>query len=214
MTTLPDPHLARAHAEQAAAALAPLVAGRLAGILARLADLVAARFRILGPVTNPLWGRISRASWRLGILLAHFAAGRRPRAHVPRPGRKSAPPATRPLAARLPTRRAWLAETLGYEAAIFASGLRHLFNDPAAAAALVEAARAWPGIARTLRPLCRMLGVVLPPFLQPPARPPRPRPAKPERPRPAPPPPMRPIYPQRRPRDLPFLRPPPAAQPA
>ncbi len=53
-------------------------AARLDSVLDRLLLLVAARFRILGPVTVPLWSHISRARQRLARLLANLAAGRLP----------------------------------------------------------------------------------------------------------------------------------------
>jgi hypothetical protein len=56
-----------------------------------------------------------------------------------------------------------------------ASQLRHLLADPEMTA-LIQAA---PQAGRLLRPLCRNLGVELPPCLQPPPRPPRPARAAP-----------------------------------
>jgi hypothetical protein len=69
------------------------------------------------------------------------------------------------------------------EAAAAGSQLRHLLADPEMAA-LIEAA---PQMGRLLRPLCRSLGVRLPPGLLPPPRAPKPRkPRSPQPPRPAP----------------------------
>ena len=184
--------------------------------LARQADiilnsillLIAASFRILGARTVPLWNRISRTRQRLARLLAHLAAGRLPRPHTPRPRAVPAnPPERDPLDAPPPPRLSranlFLVKLLGYHAAGYASQLQHLLHQPG----MAEALAASPGAARTLRPLCRILGVSLPKNLQLPQRPPRQKPAKPARPKPAPLPPLLPLYPQRKPRPMPFLPP-------
>ncbi|MCC6719086.1 MAG: hypothetical protein IT555_14485 [Acetobacteraceae bacterium] len=186
------------------------IAARLDAILASLLVVIGHGWGVLGLFAQPLVTRIGRARQRLARLLTSLAAGQAPRRHAPGPSRTGATP---PI--QLPRRRAWLVATLGYQAAAFASQLQHLLADPATQAALAEAAAAAPAITRTLRPLCRLLGVDLPPALRLPPRPPRPRSAKPPRPKPPPPkppppkpPPMRPLYPQSRPRPMPFLRPP------
>jgi hypothetical protein len=67
------------------------------------------------------------------------------------------------------------------EAAAYGSQLQFLLHDPDMAA-LIEAA---PQMKRLLFPLCRSLGVEMPPGLRPPAR--RPRPLAPRTPKPRPP---------------------------
>ncbi len=156
------------------------LAARLDSILGGLLLLIAAQFRRLGPLTLPLWIRISRARQRLGRLLARLADGTLPKPGKPRPGRPGGPPA-----AKLPRGQAWLVAILGYHAAGRSAQLNTLLADPAIAAAIAGAPpHAHVAIARTLRPLCRLLGVDLPAVLQLPkrlrkSRPPRARPAQP-----------------------------------
>ena len=134
------------------------VAARLDVILGGLLLLIAAQFRRLGPLTMPLWTRISRARQRLARLLANLAAGTVPKPCAPRPGRPS-----HPRAAPLPRGHAWVVAILGYHAAGRGAQLNALLADPA----MQQAIAAAPSAARTLRPLCRMLGIDLPPCLQP-----------------------------------------------
>ena len=137
------------------------LATHLDSILGPLLLLIAAQFRRLGPHYLTLWNRISRARQRLARLLAQLAAGTLapPRTRPSQAGRPGGPPA-----APLPRGHAWVIAMLGYHAAGRASQLNTLLSDPATAAILAAA----PGAARTLRPLCRMLGIDLPPYLQPP----------------------------------------------
>jgi hypothetical protein len=82
----------------------------------------------------------------------------------------------------LPRKAGWLIPLVP-EAAAAGSQLRHLLADPEMAA-LVEAA---PQMGRLLRPLCRSLGVRLPPGLPPQPGAAKPRtPRQPPAPRPAP----------------------------
>jgi hypothetical protein len=206
----PAPHPAPAEAR------APLdgavLAARLECILGGLWALVARRIHLFGDLANPLRCRLARAQERLVTLLLAFAAGRTPR-HRARPPGQPARSGGKP-AIHLPRTRAWLVASLGYQAAGYGSQLEALLRDPETQATLAAAITRSPGIARTLRPLCRMLGVSMPPPLQLPPRPPRlrPQPApKPQRPAL---PPLLPIYPQRHPRPMPFLRPPQKFRPA
>jgi len=155
-----------------------VLAARLDGILGHVLLLVAAKFRILGILTVPLWGRLSRARQRLARQLAALAAGRLPRRRIGAPDPRARQGA-RPEA-RIPNGRIWLVARLGYEAAIFGSQIEFALRDPQMLAALTQATAAAPAIARTLRPICRMLGVPLPDCLKPPPRPKRPKPAAPE----------------------------------
>ena len=135
------------------------VAARLDVILGGLLLLIAAQFRRLGPLTLPLWTRISRARQRLARLLANLAAGTMPKPCAPRPGRPS-----HPKPAALPRGYAWVIAILGYHAAGRAAQISTLLSDPAMQAAIAAA----PTAARTLRPLCRILGIDLPAYMQPP----------------------------------------------
>ncbi len=146
-------------------------------IIGALAVLVAARFRTLGvPHTVLLWGRLKRAIDRINHLMARLAAGRlrpsRPRSRPPAPPLPLPPAVPRPPG--LPRTELWLVRELGYMAAGYGSQLEALLNDSETAALLAAA----PSAGRILRPLCRMLGVTLPDFLQLPPRPPRPRPPR------------------------------------
>ena len=196
-----------------APALARELATQLESILFPLMLMIAAQFRILGVLTNPVWTRISRARRRLSVLLAHLAAGRAPRLRAPRPrpprpaaipaeDRRTPPPRT-PLG---PTGKLFLVKRLGYHAAGFGSQLQHLLHRPG----MAETLAASHGALRTLRPICRILGVDLPVLLRLPSPPPRPARLKPAKPAHAKPEPVRhrhSIYPQRKPRD-PWIIPP------
>jgi hypothetical protein len=176
---------------QQAAAPAPLPAAEIArqldGILTGLMRLVGIHVRVLGALTIPLWSRISSARTTLVRLLGHLAAGRLPRPARPRPvyPRPAISRPSRPRVAVLSRRRAWVAHLLDHNVRAHASQLAHLLARPGVAAMIATA----PGAARTLRPLCHILGIALPAELRLPPRPPRPpRPARP-----------RPVAPQRPP---------------
>ena len=153
-------------------------AARLAAILSPLLALLNRYAPALGPAHMPLHARIVRAGQRLARLLTRLAEGTF-RPHKPRPTTKGGPPAI-----HLPHQRAWIVAKLGYHAAAYASQLQFLLNDPATQSLLAAAP---PGalkpLGRTLRPLCRLLGVDLPNNLQ---RPPHAKPG--HEPNPAEPP--------------------------
>ena len=176
-------------------------------ILTPLLLLINTRFPLLGALLLPLHARITRAKQRLIRLLTRLATGSYPNPRAARPGRPAGAPAI-----RLPQRHAWVIGILGYQAAGYASQLEHLLRDPATLALLAAAPpHAQAAAARTLRPLCHMLGIPLPPSLQPPTpnpAPPKPRPEKPPRAPRLPRLTARDLYPRRTPRDMPFLVPP------
>ena len=182
---------------------------RLDSILAPLLPVIAAGLHRLVRFCVPVWNRVSRTRLRFVRLLAHIAAGRLPRQRAPRPDGQPAPKGG-PPAPYIPRRRAWLVAIIGYRAAWGMANLDALLRDPITQALLAASPpEARKSLGRTLRPLCRLLGVDLPQEL---SAPPRPepasgtitaRPAKP--PKPAPPPLRHPLYPQRRPRPMPFL---------
>jgi hypothetical protein len=169
------------------------IARRLDATLATLLLLFAARFRILGVLTNPVWTHFHVARERLARLLGHLAAGRLPRRRPQPVANQPAPPRTPPLRPRLRVpsrRRGWLGFLLDYNVRSAAMQIGALLRQPGVPETLARS----PGIARTLRPLCHMLGVELPPALRLPPRPPRPSPDRPPRATPqhqpaAPPPP-------------------------
>jgi len=189
-------------------------ADRLGRILCAVTHLIFDRSHILGDLSRLLFNRIGAANLRLARLFAALAAGRLPQPRAPRPGQKSGKHVP-----HLPRRRAWLIATFGHRAAAHASQLQHLLDDPETRAILAEAPpAALASAGRILRPLCRLLGVTLPPALQPP---PRPVPAevppaavRPPRPKPSPLPKLRPLYPRRFAREMPALFPSPRPRPA
>ena len=136
----------------------PGISRAFEAILAPLLILIAARFRRLGPQTIPLWAMINRARQHITRLLTQIAVAQPPRAPRPREAQAS------PRATRLPRQDSWLLYALRHEAAEFKIQLETLLSDPGTAAAL--AAR--PTAIRSLRPICRLLGVTLPIALQPP----------------------------------------------
>lgn len=175
------------------------LAQRLDGIFASIVLFLFGRVQAPGDLTFRLSTRFARARRRLANLLALLTAGRLPRVYAPRPDQKR-----NPAPVRFSRRRAWLPATFGYQIAAYGSHLDHLLRDPQTLALLASAPPAIvKSAARTLRPLCHLFGVDLPPILQLPPKPPRPKPVKPPR---EPLPPLLPLYPQARPRDLPFLR--------
>ena len=194
------------------------VCAQMNAILGALLPLIMQQILVLGDRTLPFWNRISRARQRLARLLANLAAGRLPRLGAPRPNNKGGP---RPVA--IPTRPAWLIHTIGYRAGGFASQFNHLMQNPETLALLASAPpAALASLGRTLRPLCRILGVTLPAIL---LRSPRataevaagplaPRPHRPKPPKPAPLPKLLPLYPQRRPRLILYPNPPRKIRPA
>ena len=174
------------HREDSVLAVAEF-AQALDAILAALLALLRtfARYtHALGPLHTPVWNRISRTRVRLARALAHLAVGTAPR----RPTAPRAPRPPRPYVkdprAHVPVRRhGWLGALLDHHVRGHASQLEFLLARPGAAALVA----ACPAAARTLRPLCRLLGTELPPQLRLPPRPRRrPKPAQPATPPPTP----------------------------
>ncbi len=130
--------------------------------------------RLAGPLIVLIWGRVQGIGAQVGVLLARMQAGQLRRYPARRPPRRS-PSKRRPSAPRaLPCRKAWLVALIP-ETAGSAAQLQTLLADPEIPALLNSA----PQLRRALRPLCRMLGVTLPPAApghQPP--PPAPRTAR------------------------------------
>jgi hypothetical protein len=157
----------------------PAPAASFARLIEGLCQALAARnalSRPAGPLLILAWSRLRRLAVRFAALAARLhsgtlpaaAARRRTVSHRP----QAAPPPGRPR--RLPQNFAWLVRLVP-GAAASASQLQHLLGEPEMAALIAAA----PQTRRMLRPLCRMLGVPLPPGLRPVRRVPPPAPSTP-----------------------------------
>jgi len=150
----------------------PVPAARFARLIAALCDAVGARVAgpsrpgLAGPLIILIWTRLRRMADRVTRLAARVEAGK-----LKPPSRRPAAPrrATRPPdRVRLPRGGAWLVRLVP-ASSFGAAQLQALLADPEMAALIAAA----PRIGRTLRPLCQMLGVSLPPALRlPPPAPP------------------------------------------
>lgn len=182
------------------------LAERLDGIFASIALFLFGRIQDHGALIARMHNRFARARRRLANLLALLAAGRLPRTYTPRPRASELP---RQPSLNYPRRRAWLVATFGYRIAAYGSHLEHLLRDPQTLATLAAAPPAiLKSAGRTLRPLCHLFGITLPPPLQRPPlqRPPRPKPPT-QKPAAPPLPPLRPLHPRRYAREMPPLLP-------
>jgi len=145
--------------------------------LQRAAATHAGQDRMVVPLVNLLWNRLSRLTTRFNALVARLAAGRPAAPHRPRtrPARAAPEPGT----LRLPNAYGWLIRLLPGEAACCGSQLQALLADPQMAALLAAA----PEAGRILRPLCRLLMIEPEGLLALPSAagkpPPRPRAIKP-----------------------------------
>ena len=154
---------------------------------------------LIGPLLPWLHHRISRAARRIQALAARLAAGTlhrhagssrqaQPRQDRPRaqPQMAAEPPPPRPP---IPAGFGWLLrrvqtiEVIRLQVTGCRGRLEHLLRQPD----MQDLLRAAPPIGRELRPICRMLGVEVPPGLFPPSRrrPAQPRAAPPAAARPA-----------------------------
>jgi hypothetical protein len=142
-------------------------------ILQAFAQFVFSRFHVIGePAGIALHRRIVRAYRRFQHLLALAALGREPRRYIHGPNR---PTARRQPSPRLPRRRGWGSDLLGYQGNAFGSQLHHLLTQPETIALLRAApARTRIAAARALGPILHMFAWPLPDVLQQ-AGPPRPR---------------------------------------
>ena len=156
------------------------------------------------PVLRLAYDRIARAAIRFQSLFARWQTNTLP---TPRPSHAGQPYTPRPKP-YFPTRHAWLAGSTDHHVRGRASQLEHLIASPDMAEFLTQVPRA----GRILRPLCQMLGITMPAALlllpsprsrgEPEGRQPHPKPTNPNR---ETPPPLLPLYPQRRPRPMPFM---------
>ena len=123
---------------------------RFGFIMAALMVVVAKRFvrePWLLALNVPLWSWLSRTVQRFGRAVT--------RKMVVRGARARCETAPQVRGVRLPSRRGWLARTLGWEVAVWSSALETLLAEPD----MQELMASRPEIGRLLRPLCRMLGV-------------------------------------------------------
>ncbi|MGC8469076.1 MAG: hypothetical protein ACP5NI_04125 [Acetobacteraceae bacterium] len=121
----------------------------------------AAKERLLAPVLRLVWSRLRRIGARFARLAARIPAGAPPRPHRTLAlARRATPPASRPPHrwAGLPRRPGWLLRFLPPMVYPAKSQLEYLLADPEMAALLAAS----PGLRRSLRPLCRMLGLPVP----------------------------------------------------
>ena len=151
-------------------------ARRLAAILFLLLPRVAAAGkRVRAQLITAVWAMLSRTRQRVDRLSTRLAAGtykRRVRIQAPRPARQRRAP--NPLyRAPLPRESGWLLRHVG-DSPLYREMLATLLAEPEARALL----EATPALARTLRPLCRMLHLADPLTGAQPRPMPRPRGAK------------------------------------
>jgi hypothetical protein len=114
--------------------------------------------RLAGPLVVLIWQKVRHAGAQAGAVLARMQAGTLRRYPHRRPSRPRAAPRRSAAPGVLPRTPAWLVGLIP-EAASGAAQLQNLLSRPDLPA-LLEAA---PQLRRALRPLCRMLGVALPP---------------------------------------------------
>jgi hypothetical protein len=154
-------------------AVAPALSARFSLMLQELRRVIAVRcagrdaaITVARPLLILLWAQLNRTVARFNVLAARVAAGQLA-APRPRPAHDNAsrPAPLSPLPSRArpmwPTGSGWLVRLVP-EAACSAGGLHYLVTQPELAALLAAA----PQAGRLLRPLCRLLGVKLPPALQ------------------------------------------------
>jgi len=138
---------------------------------------------VLIPILALAWTRIGQAARRFARLVARIKAGKlkppRQRKVFPTAAKAAAPEppppteeqqeektteAESPAKVRLPPWPGWLIHVVGSHAACLRSQLEHRLKTDPEMAELMAAAPAQ--MARILRPVCRMLGMDLPPALQ------------------------------------------------
>jgi hypothetical protein len=173
-------------------------AERFDGIMRGVAEALAAQHkegRLVGRLLGRTWSRLRSAGARVLALAAAYAAGTlrlrpyRERPYRPRPKAPPAaqeaptpPPKPTPVSVlaepKLPTGFGWLLKRA--RVAFGRSQMQHLLAQPD----MQELIAAVPPIVRHLRPVCRMLGVRVPPGLFPPRRKSRRPPPKAEAPTP------------------------------
>jgi len=141
----------------------------------RMMAAEAARRRVDGPSVSAAWRRMGRFARRFAALVEMWQAGTLPAVRAPRPR----PATARAAAARPPGLLGWrwfrrlFPETAGP----FSGTLHEMLHG---VPQMAELAAATPQLGRLVRPMCSMLGLKPPPYLQLPRRPRRPRPPRPK----------------------------------
>jgi len=131
-------------------------------------------------------GYLNRQARRFAALVARWQAGTLPALRPPAVDRARPLPAPERVAqprppGKLPRGFMWLSRLFPENAVPVQFALSDLVDNWPDTAALVAAA---PQAGRILRPMCRMVGLTPPPYLQLPKRPRRPRPPRPAKPKP------------------------------
>ena len=149
----------------------------------KLMALEANRRPEAGPFSGATWSYLNRQSRRFAALVAKWQAGTLP---APRPPRPRARPVVERVAKPvtqfvLPRGANWFRKLYPDTAPPLAGTLSDLLHANPDMPALVAAA---PQAGRILRPMCRMVGLPPPLYLQLPPRPRRPRPPRPAKPKP------------------------------
>jgi hypothetical protein len=159
-------------------------AERFDGIMRSVAEALAAQHkegRLVGRLLGRTWSRLRSAGAKVLALAAAYAAGTlrlrpyrerpyRPRPKAPPEAQDAATPPPKPppvpvlAEPKLPTGFGWLLKRA--RVAFGRSQMQHLLGQPD----MQELIAAVPPIVRHLRPVCRMLGVRVPPGLFPPRR--------------------------------------------
>ena len=167
----PTPH-ERTAPDAARVAAAELVR-RFAFMFELLKRQVWTRSPLVGIFLMPIMRHLSRSERIFARILSFIAEGRLPaeRARAPRVATATDSPAVpkpAPLIPRipLPSIRAFLLRRFKHDAAMHTQALELMFAEPA----LRETLALSPTLKRRLRPLCRLLGAILPPDLAPPSR--------------------------------------------
>jgi hypothetical protein len=170
-------------------------AERFDGIMRGVAEALAAQHkegRLVGRLLGRTWSRLRSAGAKVLALAAAYAAGTlrlrpyrerpyRPRPKAPPEAQDAATPPPKPAPVpllaepKLPTGFGWLLKRA--RVAFGRSQMQHLLAQPDMQALIA----AVPPIVRHLRPVCRMLGVRVPPGLFPPRRKSRRRRRRPRR---------------------------------
>jgi len=131
------------------------------------------------PLLMLMWRQMRRMTYRFAAIMAQLEAGTLPEPGSaparPAPARPAdaPPPPDKPRSLVLPRHVGWFIQIIA-ETSFWNDELKATLADPRMAEAVARA----PHLGRTLRPLCRMLGVRVPAWLRLPRRPRPPRPSR------------------------------------
>jgi hypothetical protein len=135
------------------------------------------RRRLDGPEPLAAWRYVQRQGRRFAVLVAMWQAGMLPAIAPARPRAAKSGVAKPSRPSLLPRGINWFRKLFPETAAPFSGSLHEMLHgDPQ----MAELAAATPQAGRIVRPMCRMLGLKPPPYLQLPRRPRRPRPPRPK----------------------------------